>query len=366
MVFYSEIVLLAACGLAGVLADRVHRRYVLALGLLILAVGYCLYGMVETSPELMALRMFFAIGVAFINVMVSTIQADYPQEQSRGKLVGFTGLFIGLGAVFLAVVLARLPSWYGEADDAVQAGIYSLLTVAAIALISSLIVFVGLWQGPDKANHDDKKPLVAKLKESIEAARINPKVALAYGCAFVARGDLIVVGVFYSLWLNQVGVARGLSAGEALKQAGMFFLIVQFTALLWAPVSGWLIDRLNRLRAMALSLLAAAIGYGSMGLISDPLGGWMYLAAIVLGIGQMSVMSASQTLIGQEAPEHIRGSVMGMFSIAGAIGILFITKVGGIAFDQWQPAPFVIVAVVNLLLCLVAFMLLSRNQATTA
>ncbi len=366
LVFYSEIILLMGCALAGALADRMSRRVVFALGLLILAFAYSLYGFVDQSVELLALRLVFALGMAFINVMVSTVQADYPLEKSRGKLVGFTGLAIGLGAVFLALVLSQLPNWYGANHDDKTAGLYALLTVSAIAFVSALVILTGLWSGPATHQAEQKQSWQAMLKESMQAAVDNPRVALAYGCAFVARGDLIVIGVFFSLWLNQVGVSQGLSAGEALKQAGIFFLVVQFTALLWAPVSGLVIDRLNRVVAMAISLFLAAIGYGSMGFIVDPLGVWMYPAAVLLGIGQMSVMSASQTLIGQEAPERIRGSVMGMFSIAGAIGILFITKVGGIVFDQWKPGPFVIVAAVNLLLCIVAIVIVRQGKADSA
>ncbi|ARN73202.1 MFS transporter [Oceanicoccus sagamiensis] len=366
LVFYSEIILLMGCAVAGALADRISRRVVFTLGLLILAFAYSLYGFVDQSVELLLLRLVFALGMAFINVMVSTVQADYPQEASRGKLVGFTGLSIGLGAVFLALVLSQLPSWYGVNQDDKTAGLYALLTVSAIAFVSALVILTGLWSGPELNKTAEKSSWVTMLKESMQAAVDNPRVALAYGCAFVARGDLIVIGVFFSLWLNQVGVSQGLSAGDALKQAGIFFLVVQFTALLWAPVSGLVIDRLNRVVAMAISLLLAAIGYGSMGFIVDPLGVWMYPAAVLLGIGQMSVMSASQTLIGQEAPERIRGSVMGMFSIAGAVGILFITKVGGIVFDQWKPGPFVIVAVINLLLCLVAIGIVRQGNAESS
>ena len=77
----------------------------------------------------------------------------------------------------------------------------------------------------------------------------------------------------------------------------------------------------------------------------------MYPCAVLLGIGQMSVMLASQTLIGQEAPADKRGAVMGVFSIAGALGIMFVTKVGGMIFDQWQAGPFVLVGACNVVLC---------------
>jgi MFS family permease len=81
----------------------------------------------------------------------------------------------------------------------------------------------------------------------------------------------------------------------------------------------------------------------------------MYPAGVLLGIGQISAVTASQTLIGQEAPPAYRGSVVGMFSMFGAAGILFISSVGGWVFDHIDPAaPFVLIGVVNGVLFLVA------------
>jgi MFS family permease len=353
LVFYAEMVLLFGCGLAGVAADRYGRRVVFMCGFLILGIGFALYGFVANYSALFWLRLFFAGGIACINVMVSTVQADYPRESSRGKLVGITGLMIGLGAMFLVFVLAPLPSRFAQEVNAVWAGRYTLLTVAAIALFSAVVARWGL--APLRGGAGDNQPGWRQaLHYSFAAARTNPRVALAYGCAFVARGDLIVIGVFFSLWMTQAGIAQGLSSADAVKQAGLFFGLIQGTALLWAPIAGAINDRLDRVTATAAGLAVAALGYGSVGIIDDPLGPEMYLCAVLLGIGQMSVMLASQTLIGQEAPAQQRGAVMGAFSICGALGILFITKLGGAAFDSWKPAPFVMVAVCNVVLCLVA------------
>jgi MFS family permease len=100
-----------------------------------------------------------------------------------------------------------------------------------------------------------------------------------------------------------------------------------------------------------------------MGLINDPLGGWIYPASVLLGIGQMSAITASQTLIGQEAPAESRGSVIGMFSFFGAAGVMFITSVGGRIFDAIGPAaPFVLIGSINALL-FVAAIVVSRLPA---
>jgi MFS family permease len=149
----------------------------------------------------------------------------------------------------------------------------------------------------------------------------------------------------------------------AARTAGSLFAMVMTAALLWAPVMGWLNDRLERTLAMAISLTIAAAGYSVMGLISDPLAGWIYPASILLGMGQMSVTLASQTLLGQEAPKKSRGAIVGTFTVFGAAGILFVTSIGGRIYDSIDPsAPFVLIGVANGLLALLAFWLIRRSK----
>jgi sugar phosphate permease len=98
-------------------------------------------------------------------------------------------------------------------------------------------------------------------------------------------------------------------------------------------------------------MVLAAIGNLSLLLLSDPLADIGIVFFVLLGIGQISVFLAAQSLIGQEAPANKRGSVLGAFNISGALGILLITVVGGRLFDAIDPrAPFVVVGVINLLL----------------
>ena len=147
---------------------------------------------------------------------------------------------------------------------------------------------------------------------------------------------------------------------DAARTAGIFFAIAMSSALIWAPIAGFLNDRMDRTHAMAFAMLLCGAGYSSMGLIADPLGGWMYPATALLGIGQMSAVTASQTLIGQEAPTEHRGSIIGMFSFFGTIGVMFITSVGGRLFDSFGPAsPFVLTGAINVIL-LIAAVIVSR------
>jgi predicted MFS family arabinose efflux permease len=97
------------------------------------------------------------------------------------------------------------------------------------------------------------------------------------------------------------------------------------------------------------------VAYFWVGFSPNPIVAAFIPAAILLGIGEFSAIMSCAALVGQSAPEDIRGSVIGLFNFCGSVGILCITLLGGILFDAWMPgAPFVIVGVLNLIVCIVA------------
>jgi MFS family permease len=207
-------------------------------------------------------------------------------------------------------------------------------------------------------------PLFTQVGDGLRAGLENPRLAVAYAAGFIGRGDLVVISTFLSLWVVQFGTDQGLSTGQGLARAGMLFGIVQGAALLWSPVMGVLSDRLNRMASLAVALGLAGIGYTGIGLIDDPLGGTMVVAAVLLGIGEVSVLIASGAAMGQEAPAEKRGAIVGVFGLAGAVGILFAVWAGGIVFDViGRTAPFVMMGILNAALMLVALVFSRKASA---
>jgi len=365
--FAGECVLLLSSSFIGAYSDRIGRRGVFAGGLVLLAAGYVLFAFVDSVTTLVAARVFLSIGIAVVNVMISALMVDYPAEESRGKLVALVGIAIGLGNILIGVVLLRLPEFFaGAGISKLMAGRYTMFSMTALALLLALIVRFGIKGGrPEKAA--EHEPFRQRVAMGVRAGRENMLVLLAYFSAFVARGDLVVIGTFYALWLTQAGIKAGMEPDVAATQAGIRFAMIMTAALLWAPIMGWLNDRLDRVYAMALAMGLAAVGYISVAFVPDPFGFWMYPAGVLLGIGQISAVTASQTLIGQEAPPAYRGSVVGMFSMFGAAGILFISSAGGWVFDRISPvAPFVLIGVANAMLFGAALMIARRSVSTAS
>ncbi|MEN9788787.1 MAG: hypothetical protein RLZZ473_851 [Pseudomonadota bacterium] len=364
--FWAEVITLLTVGLFGAWSDRVGRRIVYVVGFLITGLAYAAYPFADDVNQLLIYRLIYAVGVAALGGMLATVLADYPVDADRGKLTGLSFVLNALGAVLFLVVLVKLPQIYqGFGATETEAGRFSYLTAAAVCVFSALVMLALKPGKPDQVT--ERVPLGTLIRQGLAAGK-QPRIALAYAASFTARADLVIVALFLSLWVQLAATADGLGAADAAALQGALFGIVQGCAMLWAPLFGWLADKIDRVTLVIIATLLAIVGYGWMGLTPDPAaGGMAYAAAALLGIGQISGILASQVLIAQEAPGPIRGAVIGMVGFFGALGILIISKVGGIAFDLWRPgAPFIIMAGANVVLLVLAFWVRGKSPAARA
>ncbi len=363
MALVHELVLIGLVGPFGALADRVGRRKVLAAGYVILAIGYMAYPYAWSLTMLTVFRGIFACGAAAIIATFTTVLTDYPQEHSRGKLIALGSILNALGLTLLAVVGGQLIRWFAEAGiSPVGAGRIAIVAIGLIGFVSALVVLIGL-RGENLRIEHQRIPFTQLLREGFGAAR-SPRIALAYAAAFIARGDVVVVGMYLSLWAQRAGSAAGLAPDEAQSQAGIMLGIVSGAPILIAAFFGILNDRLDRVTSLVLAMALATVGYLSFGSLDSPLMGTAIPVGILLGCGQVASIIAGQTLIGQEADPRIAGSTLGAFNAFGAIGTLVGSVAGGFLFDVWTfGAPFLMMGFASLLVMLAALWVRLRYPA---
>ncbi len=357
-----EIVVLLCVGPLGALADKIGRRPIFVLGFCWISASFVLFPLVESMFQLILVRMFFGIGSACCTCMMSTVLADYPQNRSRGLMIAATGMCNGLGALTMIVLLSQLPEVFADLGyDTLTSGRMTYWLGSLLGIVSALTVWRGLKAGkPGKARA--KTRLTRLLAEGIGAGRANPRILVTCAEAFVARGDLVVFSTFFSLWARQSAIENGLSLEAAISAAGRFAALVSLANLLWAPVWGWVLDRFDRVTVLAMAMGLAATAYVWVGFSPDPLAAAFIPAAILLGMGEGAAILSGAGVIGQEAPEEIRGSVLGLMNFSGSLGILTITFLGGWLFDAWMPgAPFVVVGFINAAIMLLAVLVRWRT-----
>jgi MFS family permease len=341
--FWGEVTIIFMVGLWGTLSDRIGRRPVMAVGYIIMAAGIFMYPQATSYQGLLVARLLFAAGVAAYSVMIVSLIADYVTDDSRGKATGMLGFFNGLGALVTVMVLLRLPALFQDAGQSpVQAGQSTYQIIAALTLFTGILMWFGLNR--NETRHGGYQGnLLGLAKEGMLAAK-DPGIALAYGASFVARGNLAIVGTFFTLWLANYGTLElGLNRADALAKAGGIIAITQSAALLSAPLFGLLTDRINRVSALNITLLLAFLGYGGTIFVDNPFSLGMIGCGILIGMSEVGCIITSSVLIAQQTPARIRGSVIGFFNLTGAVGIMVASKFGGVMFDAWrEAAPFIL------------------------
>jgi len=365
LVVITEIVQILIFGVVGVIADRIGRREVAAAGIAIMGLGYALYPFAESVFDLMVYRAIYAVGLGASTGMVGTLIADYPADNSRGKFVALGGIFNGIGVVVITVLFGTrvAPALVEAGFSPLGASRIAHSIVAIACFLSAVIFFLGLKKGTP-GTKEERPPVRELVTGGFTEAVRNPRIALSYCCGFVARSDQVVLGTFTVLWGTKVGMAQGMDYATASGKGALIFAIAGAASLLWLPVLGFVMDKMNRVSGVILCMTSAALGYGAMYFVDEanmftssgfPLSRESAMLFVLLGMGQISAFMGATLLISHEAPRLKRGSVVGMFNTFGAIGIFIAVAVGGRLFDSiGHYAPFVLIGGMNAVVVLLA------------
>lgn len=366
LVIMAEIVQIIVFFIAGIAADRIGRREVMVVGIFIMGTAYALYPFATTMNELLVYRAIYALGLGGSAGMVGTLIADYSGDRTRSQFVAIGGVFNGIGVlVITAVIAANLaPMLVSRGYDPLTATKITHFTIAGICYISGLIFYLGLKPGTP-GSKDERPPISELVTSGIREAIKNPRIALAYSCAFVARSDQVILGTFTVLWGTTAAMKYlGLDFATASGKGAVIFAVTAGASLVYLPILGFLLRKVNRVTAVIICMASAAVGYLGTYLIDEatmiktdgfPLSLQASMLLVLLGMGQISAFLGATLLISAEAPRLKRGAVVGMFNAFGAIGIFVAAYFGGRLFDSIGGyAPFVLLGFFNLTVMLFA------------
>ena len=138
----QELIIILLTAFMGALADKVGRRPIFSIGLLLMALAYLLFPLSTEFYHLYLIRAIFAVGVSAAATILLVYTGDYPQERSRAKWNGFMGLFQGIGVMATSLVLTKMPMVFkARGFDPIDAGTYTFWIATIICLLASLLVF---------------------------------------------------------------------------------------------------------------------------------------------------------------------------------------------------------------------------------
>lgn len=358
-----EIVAFLVLTYMGALSDRAGRRVLCALGFVVMAVALSLYPLATSVWQLTLFRIGFAAGLCTLQVMIIAAQHDYPQNSHRGRWNAMNSVIASIFFMGFIFLLTRTPGWLKAGGlDSVGISKTVFWSCAAFCVFSAFVVLRGYSDKRFVPKSERVNP-VRNLINSIRHAAKNPRLGLAYTTAFVSRGDMVIISSFFSLWCVRYANDHGIPSEEALKLGGTIFVVTPLANIVWAPVWGYILDRVNRIYALVVALLFTALAFSLVSAVENPLNPWLMIPAMIFAsTWETSVVMSGAALVGQEAPARIRGAVSGQYAVCGAVGVIAATSLGGFLFDTVAyGAPYFMMGMINLALCIYAFIVIRRR-----
>jgi len=360
----GEIVVILTCLFSGSLSDKLGFKLTYWFGFVVISIALAVYPLGSSLAVVFLFRVVFAIGASALGAMIPTVQGDYVAQNAKGRSSAMVGIAAGLGAVFAAIFLLRIPKMFARAGASTRWATTQAFWIVSVMCVGFSAMAALLKATPSASSRTQSK-WSDTMRQGLRAAVDDPNLALSYACGLIARGDSYVLSQLLFLWIFHHEVGEGKSEADANARGGVITGIGQTCGLLVAPLVGYICDRLDRRVALGGAAAFNIIGYIGMASMSSPTSTLALVCACFIGAGEMAVIVTSQALVTQVAPADSRGTTGGCMEFFGSVGIVSAAQIGGVLYDKVShQSPFWLFAVVNASVAIAAATIVLRERST--
>ena len=319
----------AVCQLPlGMASDRLGRKKVIVLGLLVFAAGSLLAGLAGNLHTLLIGRALQGAGA--VSAAVTALLADQTRDAVRTKAMALVGASIGLMFALALVISPLLVVHIG------LSGLFLLTCGLALAGIA-----VVLWVVPPEpvVHHDGPRGSLRDVLRHADLLRLN-------GGVFVLHTVQMAMWVAVPAMLVQAGLPKAEHWHVYLPAVVLSF--VAMGAL-------FSMERRGRLRAALLGAIALVlvvqVGLGMLAAGGSIPTIWcMALLMFVFFCGFNALEATQPSLVSRMAPAPLRGAALGCYNTLQSLGLFAGGALGGVLAKWAGPAGlFAATAVLTLL-----------------
>lgn len=328
--------------LAGVVADRIRKKYMIVFAIVASSFIYVAYPYVRSFWDFAFLGFAMSSVLSFYAVSVKALTAELLPSSGRGKAYGRFVSAISIGGI----VAPLLGGYLSEAFD-LSFPFYISAGVGFVGLAAVLLMKYDDGGGTRESSRDgslEGESLLTKAFLSILAIR------MLYLFNLVFRQHTLPI------FLHE---DPRFSASET--QIGLYMGVLQLTSALSQAFLGDLCDRIGSGRVIASSLLMSGASYLGLIYFSGP------AILVVLGAFQGVFFAAADLsmMIHLMAvmPEGRTGVVMGLYSESENVGGMIAAPSLGMIYDSVGPQFSVLtVALVLMANATLSFALIGRSS----
>lgn len=355
----------------GRLADMFGRVKLYNIGFALFTIGSTLCCVSQTGEQLIVFRVVQALGAAFLFSNSSAILTDVFPENERGRALGLNQISIVVGSVIgltlggfltsylgwrsifwinipiglfatvwsyaklreLGTIRKEKIDWFGNAT--LSGGMVLLLvgitfgSFQIIDAITSILVILGGAALLALFYLVEKKVSQPMFDLSLFKIKLFASSNMAIFLNALARGAFTLVMVFY---------LQGPSMRLDPLNAGIYLIPVSLALAIFAPVSGWLYDKLKLQIFTPIGLIVSAVGFLMLAGIGETTSFYESIMPLVLvGAGMGIFASPNRATIMSSVPSHRRGVAAGISTTLVMTGSAFSIGLVFLVFTQVMP-----------------------------
>ena len=298
----------------GMASDRVGRKPVIAVGLLIFAVGSVVAAMADSIHGVIIGRALQGAGAVAAAVMA--LVADLTREDHRGKAMAMIGMTIGFSFLAAMVVGPILNQWIGVS------GIFWL--TALLAMLGIVILFV-LVPNPKRITlHREAEPVPAKFSEVLHDKEL-------------LRLDLGIFVLHLILTSSFVVLPLALrDTGFDVADHWQLYLPVMVVAMAVAVPFIIIAEAKRRIKGVFVGAVSALL-VGQLLFAGWHDSVWSIALLMLLFFGAFNLLEATlPSLVSKVAHADSKGTAMGVYASSQFIGAFIGGVLGGWAYGLWD------------------------------
>ncbi|ABK88093.1 MFS transporter [Bacillus cereus] len=284
----------------GILSDKIGRKSVFIITLLLFSIGSGLTALTTTLAMFLVLRFLIGMGLGGELPVASTLVSESVEAHERGKIVVLLESFWAGGWLIAALISYFVIPKYGWE------------VAMILSAIPALYALYLRWNLPDSPRFQkvEKRPTVIENIKSVWSGEYRKATIMLWILWFS------VVFSYYGmfLWLPSVMVLKGFS----LIKSFQYVLIMTLAQLPGYFTAAWFIERLGRKFVLVTYLIGTACSAYLFG-VAESLT-VLIVAGMLLSFFNLGAWGALYAYTPEQYPTVIRGTGAGMAAAFGRIG----------------------------------------------
>ncbi|TXS04378.1 MFS transporter [Bacillus sp. SH7-1] len=284
----------------GILSDKIGRKSVFIITLLLFSIGSGLTALTTTLAMFLILRFLIGMGLGGELPVASTLVSESVEAHERGRIVVLLESFWAGGWLIAALISYFVIPKYGWE------------VAMVLSAVPALYALYLRWNLPDSPRFQkvEKRPSVIENINSVWSGEYRRATIMLWILWFS------VVFSYYGmfLWLPSVMVLKGFS----LIKSFQYVLIMTLAQLPGYFTAAWFIERLGRKFVLVTYLIGTACSAYLFG-VAESLT-VLIVAGMLLSFFNLGAWGALYAYTPEQYPTVIRGTGAGMAAAFGRIG----------------------------------------------